>query len=73
MTIKYLFACLYLSIYLCLRSAEDAKLFRSLRRQLEEKTDVIDRLHSEIQQLVDRINSMETQHSDELGTFHRYK
>jgi len=41
---------------------------RSLRRQLEKKCDIIDHLQSEVQQLVDRINSMETQHFVELGT-----
>jgi len=44
---------------------EDAN--KSLRRQLEEKSDIISHLQSEIQQLVDRINSMEAQHSVELG------
>ena len=52
-------------------SEEDTK--RSLRRQLEEKSDIVDRLQLEIQQLVDRINSMETQHSVELGRFHSCK
>jgi len=47
---------------------EDAD--RVLRRQLEEKSDIISRLQCEIQQLVDRINSMETQHSAQLGGFH---
>ena len=52
-------------------SEEDTK--RSLRRQLEEKSDIVGRLQLEIQQLVDRINSMETQHSVELGRFRSYK
>jgi len=51
-----------------MRSADDAN--RSLRRQLEEKSDTIGHLQTEIQQLVDRINSMETKHYDELGRFH---
>ena len=56
----------------CLCSLDDAN--QSLRRQVEEKSDIIGRLQSEIQQLVDRINSMETRHSVELGTrccYHR--
>jgi len=51
-------------------SLEDAN--RSLRRELEKKSDVIDRLQTEIQQLVDRINSMETQHFVELGASYCY-
>jgi len=51
-------------VYLC--SPEDSN--QALRRQVEEKSDIIGRLQSEIQQLVDRINSMEARHSVELGT-----
>jgi len=52
----------------CVCRLEEAN--RSLRGQLERKSDVIEHLQSEVQQLVDRINSMETQHFVELGTSH---
>ena len=48
-----------------LRRPEDAN--QALRRQVEEKSDIIGRLQCEIQQLVDRINAMEARHSVELG------
>ena len=54
----------------CLCSLEDAN--RSLRRQLEKKSDIVSHLQNEIQQLVDRINSMETQHFVELGRSYYY-